>query len=304
MRFNLFDYPIASMVAEYFSPVTAWTGHTPFAFLVVQLLEPKTLVELGTHYGESYCAFCQAVAHLKLTTRCWAVDTWKGDKHTGRYGEDVLDFVRSYHDPHYKGFSELLQTTFDEAAPRFADGSIDLLHIDGSHEYEAVNHDYQTWRSKLSDRGVILIYDTCDKSQGFGVHKLWAELAGQYPSFEFRHNSGLGVLGVGKNLPQPFLDFLTEAREHPQQVCQTFSTLGRANEANCELLLDAYRAFEVQGEINQFKRQIGEIVDPESENFQAAMQNPTSYLFGMMNQMGAMIKRVGDLHRQLDAGKK
>ncbi len=36
----------------------SWHEHTPFAFLIMQMLRPKAFVELGTHTGNSYLAFC------------------------------------------------------------------------------------------------------------------------------------------------------------------------------------------------------------------------------------------------------
>jgi O-antigen biosynthesis protein len=304
MRFNLFDHPIAAMAPDYFSPVVPWTAHAPFAFLLVELLEPKTLVELGTHLGMSYCAFCQAVAHLKLPTRCYAVDTWIGDKHTGQYDGDILAFLRKHHDPRYASFSNLLQITFDEAAPRFADGAVDLLHIDGSHDYDAVTHDYQNWRGKLSDQGVVLFHDTTEKQRGFGVHRLWAELAAQYPSFEFHHGHGLGVLVVGKNIPGTLQEFLDEAKQHPDLVRQFFAALGRAHEQTCRMHLAAWRAFQVHGDINRYKRQIGEFIEPVSEDFQVACDHPEAYVHRTFDQIGAMIRHTADLRQKLDAGKK
>lgn len=176
---------------------SAWLEHIPFAMWVVEAQRPRTLVELGTHNGASYFAFCQAVAELGLDSSCFAVDTWKGDAHAGFYGEEVHERVRAWNDAHYSAFSRLVRSTFDEALEHFSDGSVDLLHIDGLHTLEAVTHDFRSWRPKLSDRAVVLFHDINVRERGFGVYRLFEELRGQFPSFAFVHGHGLGVLGVG-----------------------------------------------------------------------------------------------------------
>jgi len=80
---------------------SAWLEHIPFAFWLTGQQQPQIFVELGAHYGSSYFAFCQAIEQLSLKTRCYAVDTWKGDEHAGFYGEEVFRAVRAHHDELY-----------------------------------------------------------------------------------------------------------------------------------------------------------------------------------------------------------
>ena len=191
--------------ASYWQPASmlpsAWTEHAPFAFWLTEAMRPRSIVELGVHNGFSYFVLCQAVRALALDTRCFGVDRWTGDDHAGFYRDDVYDAV-GRHNRRYEGFSRLIRMDFADALGLFADGSIDLLHIDGFHSYEAVRHDFETWLPKLSDRAVVLFHDIAELSPGFGVHRLWEELSSDhYPHFAFQHGHGLGVLGVGANLP-------------------------------------------------------------------------------------------------------
>ncbi len=220
--------PVLFMQPERIEP-SAWLGHVPFAFWIMEAAQPSCLVELGTHQGVSYSAFLQAAVRLYLPVRAFAVDTWQGDPHGGFYNEEVFSDLRAYHDASYGAFSTLLRMSFDEAAQYFGEGSIDLLHIDGYHTYEAVSHDVATWLPKLSRRGVLLLHDINVRERAFGAWRVWAELCERYPSFEFVHSHGLGMLAVGPEASEPvrWLAHQSSDREATRQIRDLFAALGQ-----------------------------------------------------------------------------
>lgn len=198
----------------------SWAGHIPFAFWIAANFRPRRYVELGVHTGNSFCAVAQAVKHYDLPTDCFGIDHWFGDEQAGLYGEDVYADIKAWHDPRYGHFSRLLRMSFEDGRGAVDDGTVDLLHIDGLHTYEAVRTDFETWRSKVSDRGIVLFHDTNVFRADFGVWQYWKEIQAQFPTFEFFHSNGLGVAYVGS---QP-LDAL------PEPVAALFA--GNANDAS------------------------------------------------------------------------
>jgi methyltransferase family protein len=220
--------PASFWLPELVPPDSAWLEHAPFAFWLIGALRPRSLVELGTHRGFSYFAFCQAVLRLQLETRCYAVDNWKGDEHAGFYGEEVFHSVCDENERRYSAFSTLIRSTFDEASHYFTNESIDLLHIDGRHFFDDVKHDFETWQTKLSNQAVVLFHDTNVRERDFGVFRFWEQLCRTHPHFEFLHGHGLGILGIGKALPDRVLTLFaaqanSEARTGIQRV---YSRLG------------------------------------------------------------------------------
>jgi hypothetical protein len=227
--FNPLDYGIALSKPRRLTDITSWHLHIPFAFAIMAMLRPKILVELGTHKGDSYCAFCQAADELALNTACHAVDSWQGDEHSGHYGQEVLDELRTHHNPLYGHFSRLVKCLFDEALHCFSDGSIDLLHIDGHHTYESVRHDFESWLPKMSSRGIVLLHDSNVREREFGVWRLWNEVSSRHPGFEFRFGNGLGVLAVGAEIEDEVRSFLEYGKDHETAVSDFFYHLGTKN---------------------------------------------------------------------------
>jgi len=277
MPFDPLGHPIIYTLPERLTPQSAWNGHIPFAYLAIDLLRPRTFVELGTHTGVSYSAFCQAVQILKLNTRCMAVDTWAGDPQTGPLGPEVLAEFKSHHDSRFAGFSHLLQSEFDSALSSFEDKSIDLLHIDGFHSYEAVRHDFQTYLPKTSDRAVVLFHDSAARSEGFGVYRLIDELAPQFPHFEFLHASGLAILLVGAAVPAAFVEFVQAANAAPDAYRQMFARLGEfLQAAMIGRELTRYQFEQVQL-ANAVLSRCGLPIDPRSTKLEIAIAQPLQF---------------------------
>ena len=208
------------------STPSVWHGHVTFAHWIVAACQPRRIVELGTHYGVSFLAFCNAVQRLDIEAQCCAIDTWAGDEHTGGYSEEIYADLSRFVEGRFPGFAHLIRDYFDNALGKFGDGSIDLLHIDGLHTYEAVSHDFRTWLPKMSRTGVILFHDIAVRDRNFGVWRLWEEITPLSPNFRFEHSAGLGVLAVGSEVPQALLDLCAENQtDAGHQIRRRFEAL-------------------------------------------------------------------------------
>ena len=172
-----------------------WEGHRDFAYDLLQFVRPERLLELGSQYGCSLFTFCQAVRDFKLNTEINAVDMWSGDIGAEITGEEVYALVRKTAATYYPEVKlNLFQMCFDDARPSFADNSIDILHIDGGHTFEDVEHDFTTWLPKLKENGIVLFHDVYSPiDQGSCDH--WEKTKKEYDCyFDFTHSCGLGIL--------------------------------------------------------------------------------------------------------------
>ncbi|WP_088348763.1 MULTISPECIES: class I SAM-dependent methyltransferase [Rhodomicrobium] len=68
---------------------------------------------------------------------------------------------------------QVLRLDIAEAASRFADASLDVIYLDGSHTYEYVLRDLNLWFPKLSPGGLFICNDFCESQtaslQNIGV---------------------------------------------------------------------------------------------------------------------------------------
>ncbi len=218
-KFNPLDHPIC-----FSQPLRlasrADLAHVPFAMFLVDVLNPKVLVELGVREGTLFCSYSQAVRQLKLSARCFAIGDWpNGHSDPG----DLLSLanLRAHHDPLYGGFSQLIQVAPGEADKNFENGAVDLLHISGRSSNEAPGDWIKNWLPKMSNRGVIVLDHINLHDSESNVWKLWKDLKADRPYFELAHQGGLGVLSVGTHTPDG-LEALFEANDKEASLIREF----------------------------------------------------------------------------------
>ena len=175
----------------------------PVAHWLIENIKPAKIVELGTHYGVSFFSFCEAAKKYSQGTFLYAVDTWYGDTQAGEYGNEVYESVAEHHERHHRARSRLIRSTFDEAANHFENSSIDLIHIDGFHTYEAVRNDFEVGK-KLKEGGTFLFHDWNVREKDFGVWKLWEEIKRRedYVTIELANGHGLGIATKSMSVPE------------------------------------------------------------------------------------------------------
>ena len=212
---------------------STWLEHAPFAYHIVFVLQPKIFVELGTSSGFSFFSFCQAIQRYSTGTFAYAVNSWSEGEHTETYDlriyEDLLRVRRQY-----GSFSTLIRSSFSDARPSFGEKSIDLIHIDGHHDYAEIKITFEEWLPKLTEDAIVLFHDTNVREPGFGVWRYFEELKNGHPSFNFLHGNGLGVLALGE-VPGCLRAFFDADSITATLIRAIYSRLGRS-------VTDAYTA--------------------------------------------------------------
>jgi predicted O-methyltransferase YrrM len=180
-------------------PSTSWSGHRKFAEWLVKFMNPKVIVDLGVDYGFSTFSFA-----LPRIGHVYGIDNFEGDDYVGIDSQRMkYQFVQMKREKlHLQDNMTFIEGDFNEVAKTWSH-KIDILHIDGSHHYEDVKRDFETWSQFLSDDGIILMHDTCVGDMRvngieYGVRKFFEEI--DLPKFTFTHSFGLGVISKNKKL--------------------------------------------------------------------------------------------------------
>ena len=166
---------------------SAWQGHVEFAIWLTCRFHPQIVVDLGVDYGVSTYAW-----GVSGRAQVIGIDWFQGDAHAGfrdtyahvlGLGTAVAKVTK------VESTVRIWKASFEKAATEFH-RSVDVLHLDGLHTYEAVQQDLENWLPKLAPGGLLIMHDV----QAFpdSVGKAFAALPQHKLTFD--HSAGLGVV--------------------------------------------------------------------------------------------------------------
>jgi len=126
--------------------------------------ENALVVEVGSFKGRSSVAICEGLSRV-AGARFVAVDPWRRIRMTddelyevGAPDEDEI-YSRFLRNTGPYDFVRPMRMSSLEAAPEFADASIDWLFIDGDHSFDAVRADLRAWSPKVKLLGLVSGHD-------------------------------------------------------------------------------------------------------------------------------------------------
>jgi len=219
----------------------AFTVHVPFAFWLIEASRPRRVVELGLGEGVSYFAFCQAVDALGLDAHCVGIDHWRGDRFTPADtdgGSAAYDHNANF----YARFSDCLAFDLVDAASLFADGEIDLLHVDVALAPRVIDSLTQDWTPKLSHRAVMLIHGAATRADNAEAAAFLAALRDRHRCLDLDQGAGLTLALVGADQPERLLELVTPPAPPPSGARLIFEHLGRACQLEARRQHDAAEA--------------------------------------------------------------
>lgn len=130
--------------------------------------EPSNIVEIGVWQGKSAAYLgVELYNHGWTNVRLDLIDHFEGSpEHKNRLINEQIDLFEITK----KNLSPLndminfniIKLSSEEASKNYKDESVDLVFIDGAHEYESVKKDIDTWLPKVKKGGIICGDDYCN----------------------------------------------------------------------------------------------------------------------------------------------
>lgn len=177
--------------------MSEWKDNKELAEWLVKEIDPKIIVDIGTHKGYSANVFAK-----NSNGHVYTIDP---DKQFDTLEENVTFVEMSSKEAYHKWGNK---------------GSIDILHIDGDHSFETVMEDLTSWANLLNHDGVILMHDIANVSvAGFGPVKVFIANTMPYKACYFK-GCGLGILTFNQELMEKILNKFMDDIIAAPTLCQ------------------------------------------------------------------------------------
>ncbi|MFZ5806437.1 MAG: class I SAM-dependent methyltransferase [Verrucomicrobiota bacterium] len=152
--------------------------HSRFYF--PEILNSLNLLGEGVEVGTFQGAYSAWILERWQGKKLYSVDPWKSFPRE-EYVSVMNNFSKEEYEKHYHEAvsmlskygdrSEIIRKTSEEAAPLFADASLDFVYLDGQHYYEAVRQDIASWWIKVKPLGILAGHDyVADGHNRFGIY--------------------------------------------------------------------------------------------------------------------------------------
>lgn len=141
------------------------------------------IVEIGSWKGKSTIWLGKGSENSKRL-KIYAIDPHEGSsEHKKRYSKVLTfeEFINNIRNAKVEHIILPIVKTSEEAAKNFNE-PVELIFIDGAHEYELVKKDFELWFPKVMEGGIIAFHDTYGRS---GPKKVVEEFI--YKSKNFRN---------------------------------------------------------------------------------------------------------------------
>lgn len=134
----------------------------PVLYKLADMVNAKKVIEIGSWVGESTSHWATAVKDRGGIV--YSVDWFQGN-----YGTDLnpiaekIDvysiFINNLTELGLRDFVRVFYMESSEAVKFIDDGSMDIVFIDASHEYNNVKRDIELWYPKVKEGGIICGHD-------------------------------------------------------------------------------------------------------------------------------------------------
>lgn len=144
--------------------IEGWLTRAEGVFLYETAKKVKSensIVEIGSWKGKS--TICLGKGTQKGNkSKVYAIDPHTGSsEHQKMFGkvDTYQEFVNNIKKAEVEIYVEPVPKTSEEASKNFHK-PVGFLFIDGAHEYEFVNLDYELWFTKVIDGGIVAFHDS------------------------------------------------------------------------------------------------------------------------------------------------